>query len=198
MLDGCGRGFVAGLFLVACGRSPAAPTLAAKTKPPTTQATATPAAYQTRWGGLFVRQGDDIVDAPPEDEAVARAYPTWLAKGPTINGMALTLMTAKTAYALGEEVRVIHVLDVSEPGRDVYIMGPKVPPDEFVDGKRATPVPEVRDYPWVAIYDGRTLPSPAIDDNYDITSYRFTTPGVHTIEWKPSGLQSNVITLQVR
>jgi hypothetical protein len=190
---GHGRGFAAsGLFVLACGK-PAGP---APHAPP--EATPAPAAYQKRWGGLQVRQGDRIVDAPIEDQAIAKSYPTWPAKGAASNGIALTIMTAKTSYGPGEEIRVVHVLDVNKPGRNVFIMGPKVPADEFVDGKRATPEPEIREYPWVGTYDGVTLPSPAIDYNYDITSYRFTTSGPHTIEWKLGGLHSNVITLQVR
>jgi hypothetical protein len=165
---------------------------------PTPSSPAAPAAYQKRWGGLYVRQGDRIVDAPAEDQALAKTYPTWPTKGAASNGIALTLMTAKTSYAIDEEVRVLHVLDVSEPGRAVFIMGPKVPPDEFVDGKRVTPEPEIPDYPWVGNYDGATLPSPAIDYNYEITSYRFTTSGTHTVEWQLGGLRSNTITLQVR
>jgi hypothetical protein len=157
-----------------------------------------PKEYQTRWGGLYVRDADQIVEATPADQAVAKAYPVWRDKGVAVDGVALTIMTAKTSYAVGEEIRVIHVLDVGVPGRDVYVMGPKVPNDEFVDGARATPPPEIAGYPWVGSYDGVVLPSPAIDFNYDITSYRFTAPGKHVIEWRLGGLRSNTIALEIR
>ena len=87
--------------------------------------------------------------------------------------MQLTLMTAKTDYTVGEPIHVLHVLDASMPGRGVYIMGPKRPTGEYLDGKLATEAPEIPDYPWVATYDGVVLESPAIDYNYDVTSYRF-------------------------
>ncbi len=158
----------------------------------------TPAPYQHRWGGMSVRRGDDLVDAPAADQELAKSYPAWPAKGRATDGVALTIMTAKTTYAIGEEVRVIHVLDVSVAGRGVYIMGPKVPSDEFLDGVRATPPPEIASYPWVGSYDGAVLPSPAIDYNYEITSYRFATPGTHAIEWRLGGLASNRISVVVR
>ena len=37
----------------------------------------------------------------------------------------------------------------------------------------------------------------AIDVNYDITTYRFATPGTHRIEWRLGGLASNAITLEI-
>ena len=77
-------------------------------------------------------------------------------------------------------------------------MGPKRPPGEYVDGTLATGAPEIPDYPWVATYDGVTLPSPAIDYNYEITSYRFDAPGTHAIQWRLGKLASNVITIRVR
>jgi hypothetical protein len=155
------------------------------------------ASYQHRWGGLSVRKGDDLVDAPAADQELAKTYPQWPDKGGVEDGVALTLMTAKTTYAVDEEVRVIHVLDVSVPGRGVYVMGPKVPNDEYIDGVRATAAPEIAAYPWVGTYDGVVLPSPAVDFNYDITSYRFKA-GKHTIEWRMGGLRSNAIAIDVR
>jgi hypothetical protein len=157
-----------------------------------------PAAYQERWGGLSVRRGSDLVDASSEEVALVRQYPTWPSKGAEVDHLRLTLMTAKTEVAVGESIRVAHVLDVSAPGRNVYIMGPKRPAGEYVDGKLATRPPEVASYPWLAEYDGVTLPSPAIDYNYEITTYHFDTPGTHTIEWRLGAVTSNVITLLVR
>ena len=50
-----------------------------------------------------------------------------------------------------------------------------------------------------------TLGSPAVDFNYDITSYVFHSPGVHKIEWRGGGiaveglrgLHSNVVSIVV-
>jgi hypothetical protein len=154
--------------------------------------------YQSRWGGMSVRDGDRLVEAPAADAAVVKGYAAWPAKGAEVDHVRLTVMTAKTDYKVGEPIRVLHVLDVSVPGRGVYIMGPKLPAGEYVDGALATGKPETPDYPWVGMYDGVVLPSPAIDYNYDITSYRFATPGTHTIQWRLGALRSNVISLYVR
>ncbi|MEO8841946.1 MAG: hypothetical protein ABI591_09835 [Kofleriaceae bacterium] len=187
---------ILGLIVLAAGcaepPTPAAPT------PSSTPSLAAPARYQVRWGGLSVRDGDRLVDAPAADVAVAKGYPTWPFKGTAVDATVLTLMTAKTDYAVGEAIRVLHVLDVSVPGRGVYIMGPKRPAGEYLDGVLVTGLPEIPEYPWVATYDGAVLPSPAIDYNYEITSYRFATPGTHELQWKLGAIASNVITVQVR
>ncbi|MBN2493794.1 MAG: hypothetical protein JXR96_04315 [Deltaproteobacteria bacterium] len=150
--------------------------------------------------GLYVRKGDRIADAPPADVAVARGYPLFAAKGPAKNGIRLTIMTAKLEVAVGEEVRVIHVLEAFEPGREVYVMGPKTVFEEYVDGELAT-----QRYAGPGVYDGAVMKSPWADYNYEITSYRFSKPGRHTIQWRggdPSGesvgMQSNVLTISVR
>lgn len=154
--------------------------------------------YQSRWGGMSVRDSDRLVEAPAADEAVVKGYAAWPAKGAEVDHVRLTVMTAKTDYKVGESIRVLHVLDVSVAGRGVYIMGPKRPAGEHVDGALATGKPEIADYPWVGMYDGVVLPSPAIDYNYEITSYRFATPGTHTIQWRLGAVASNVITVHVR
>jgi hypothetical protein len=161
-------------------------------------AIAGPSGYQLRWGGMSVRDGDRLVDAPAEDVVVVRGYPAWPFKGPEVDHVRLTVMTAKTSYAVGEPIRVLHVLDVSVPGRGVYVMGPKQPTGEYLDGQLATGNPESPDYPWVGTYDGVVLPSPAIDYNYDITSYQFGVPGTHAIQWRRGMIASNVITVDVR
>jgi hypothetical protein len=154
--------------------------------------------YMKRWPGLYVRQGGRIVPAPAEDEAVARMYPQWIEKGSTLDGKRLTIMTKKTTYKVNEEIRVIHVVEIVDPGRRVYIMGPKPVFGEHIDGRLVTePVPEGEDPLVPQVYDGVTLPSPAVDYNYDITSYRFSKPGTHQLHWQLNALQSNMITLQV-
>jgi hypothetical protein len=46
-------------------------------------------------------------------------------------------------------------------------------------------------------YDGRALPSPAVDYNYEITQYRFAEPGLHQIYWQIGNLRSNTLSLEV-
>jgi hypothetical protein len=153
-----------------------------------------------RFPGLYVRDGEKIVDAPAADVEVAKRYPAFEDKGPVRKGIRITLLTAKLKVAAKEEVRVIHVLEAVEPGHDVYAMGPKFVFEEYVDGALAT-----RRWEGPGVYDGAVLKSPSADFNYEITSYRFAKPGRHTIVWKggdPSGesvgLSSNPLTIDVQ
>ena len=150
-----------------------------------------------RWPGLYVRQEQRIVDAPAEDQSVAKSYPSWPSKGALSGGMRITLLTKKTRYALGEQIRVIHVFEAPGPGIDVYVMGPKFVHGESVDGAAVSSAPEVKTYPWLGIYDGAVLKSPAVDYNYDITTYRFSEPGTHVLSWQLGPLRSNPITIEI-
>ena len=151
-----------------------------------------------RWGGLYDRVGGKIVDAPAEDVKVAKGYVAFADKGKIHNGRRVTIMTAKQQYAVGEEVRVIHVLEAVEPGSEVLVMGPKTVFGECVDGKDLT-----KGIPKPHRYDGRVLASPAVDYNYAITKYTFNTPGEYTIQWRAAGpfdgegLASNVLKIVV-
>ena len=144
-----------------------------------------------RWPGLFVREGDKIVEAPPEDVAVAKSYVTFPNKGEVKNGYRTTIMTKKSQYRVDEEVRVIHMLEVVEPGHKVFVMGPKKIYGEYVDGRLVTaPRPSV----WS--YNGLVAQSPEVDYNYEITTYRFNEPGTHKIVWK-EGVESNTLVIEV-
>ena len=148
--------------------------------------------YLRRWPGLKMRRGNEIVDALPDDIAVARRYPTTDQKGPLIGGKRITLLTNKNRHRVGEEVRVIHVLEIVEPGRQLFVMGPKAIYGEFVDGKLVTPAE-----PPPELYDGVVVDSPDVDYNYDITIYRFMEAGRHTIQWHLGELRSNTLGLEI-
>jgi len=148
--------------------------------------------YLKHWPGLSMRQGDAIVQALPEDVAVAKSYPTAKEKGPLIGGQRITLLTKKTRYQAGEDVRVIHVLEIVEPGHQLFVMGPKAIYGELVDGKLVTPAE-----PPPELYDGLVVDSPDVDYNYDITTYRFAEPGHHTIQWRLGALRSNTLELEI-
>lgn len=60
-----------------------------------------------------------------EDVAVAKGYPTTQEKSEVVGETKLTILTKKKQYQVGEEVRVIHVLEVVKPGHKVFITGPK-------------------------------------------------------------------------
>ena len=152
------------------------------------------------WPGLFIRQGDRIAGAPAEDIAVAKAYPKYADKGKVTGGRRLTIMTAKRRYRVGEKIRVIHVFEALQPGHQVFVMGPKPVRRDCVDGK-----PVGGDDPDMVVYDGRVLPSPAADYNYEVTTYKFDAPSVHTIQWRGGsqtvqglkGLVSNTLRLEI-
>jgi hypothetical protein len=164
--------------------TPAAPTAAA--------AAATVPDYLKEPPELFARSGGSIVPAPPGDHAVAATYATSSVRGPLHDGARITILTGRTKYQVGEEVRVIHVLEAPEPGRTLYVMGPKPIYSEYVDGVERTPPP-----PGPQPYDGRVVPSPGVDWNYEVTTYRFQRPGPHRIQWRADGRESNVIELEI-
>lgn len=141
---------------------------------------------------LFARSGGAIVPARPGDHAVAATYARSPARGPLHDGARITILTERTKYKVGEEVRVIHVLEAPEPGFELRVMGPKPIYSEYVDGVERTPPP-----PGPQPYDGRVVPSPGVDWNYEVTTYTFTAPGPHRIQWRADGRESNVIELEV-
>lgn len=154
--------------------------------------------YLARWPGLYVRQGDGIVDAPAEDIAVAQRYPGTREKGPLVDGTRLTLLTQKPTYRVNESIHVIHVVEVAEPGRHVYVMGPKAIYGEYVDDQLTTELPPPESDPLApSMYSGRVQLSPAVDYNYDITVYTFSEPGTHTLQWRMGALQSNTLLIDI-
>jgi len=139
-----------------------------------------------------MRKENEIVDALPEDVAVAKSYPKTKEKGEVVGGIRLTILTKKKRYQVGEEVRVIHVMEAVEPGHELFIMGPKPVHGEYVDDRPVTP-----QSPAEQDYDGVVLESPNVDYNYDITSYRFFEPGCHRIHWQMRELRSNTLELEI-
>lgn len=149
--------------------------------------------HLNRWSGLYMRQDDRIVEALPQDIVVAKGYPTVSSKGSAVQGRRITVMCRKDTYHVGEEVRVIHVLEALEPGQEIFIMGPKPVCGEYVDGRAMT----ADICGETQAYDGRVLKSPSVDYNYDITTYTFDAPGRHKIQWKMGELCSNTLELEV-
>jgi len=141
---------------------------------------------------VYTRTGNQIVKAPPADQTVAASFAASQTRGPLKDGTRITILTARTKYQVGEEVRVIHVLDAPEPGHAVYVMGPKPITGELVDGVERTPAAAPS-----GTYDGRVVQSPAVDYNYEVTTYKFDAPGIHLIQWKTGGMESNVVAVEV-
>ena len=147
---------------------------------------------------LFVRDGSRLVEAPREDQEVAAQYPAFADKGPVVDGYRLTILSRHGAFGVGDPVRVIHVCEAVAQGAKLYVMGPKPVYDEDVDGKRATAATPPGDDALVpSAYDGRVVDGPGVDCNYEITEYRFDTPGTHTIQWRPQPFASNVLEIEV-
>ena len=115
-----------------------------------------------------------------------------------VRGRRLTIMAAHGSHGVGKAVRIIHVFEITEPGSAVYVMGPKPVLGECVDGQPATAPAGADDSALrPPAYDGRTLASPAVDYNFDITRYVFAEPGTHRIVWKVDDLASNVLTIEI-
>ena len=154
--------------------------------------------HLTHFPGLYVRQDGEIIDAFPEDISVAMGYPFHSDRGDVVDGRRITIMCAEETYGVGEEVRVIHVVEAPEPGWWVYAMGPKVVYGEFVDGELASEAEPGWEDPFTPeLYDGAVLQSPAVDYNYDITSHVFDAPGIHEIQWVLGPWESNVLIIEV-
>jgi hypothetical protein len=184
---GSGTGVGAGPATPGTPGTPGTPTM------PTTPTT--PAAipdYLKEPPQLFARAGGSIVPAPPGDHAVAATYAASPVRGPLHENARITILTERARYKVGEEVRVIHVLEAPAPGVQLYVMGPKSIHGEYVDGVERTPPA-----PTPGTYDGRVLQSPGVDFNYEVTTYRFTTPGPHRIQWRADGRESNVLEIEV-
>ncbi|MEE9128643.1 MAG: hypothetical protein V3T84_01390 [Phycisphaerales bacterium] len=148
---------------------------------------------------LYVLDNGEPVEAPKRDLQVASGYDRWADKGEVLDGRRVTILTEKTVYAVNEEVRVIHVLEIVEPGHPIYVMGPKAVFDEYVNGEFHGEPPSERDDDvfMPAAYDGRVQESPGLDFNFEITSFRFSEPGTHRIRWQPGRWKSNVLEFEV-
>ena len=146
---------------------------------------------------LFIRVNGRVIKAPEADIAVAEGYERWPDKGKLTDGRRLTIMATTRSYAVGDEVRIIHVLEVAAD-RPVYVSGPKPLFEEYVDGRLATaPLPSGEDPLEPASYDGPVVRGPRVDYNWDISTYRFSKPGTHQVVWKPGSLASNRLSIEV-
>jgi hypothetical protein len=150
-------------------------------------------------GDLYVRRDNKIENAPPEEVAVLRSYPSGSIRGQLIEGRRVTILAVKTSVAVGESVRVIHIVEVEKEGEELWVMGPKPVVGEHVDGKLTAggEIPEWGPF-TMGVYDGAVLKSPGVDTNYDITTYAFKERGTHTIQWRAGKHTSNILHIEVK
>jgi hypothetical protein len=155
-------------------------------------------AHLKNFPGLSVRSGNSIVPASDADVVVARSYPTSPSKGDWHDGRRITILTVSTRVKAGQPVRIVHVVESTRRGDALYVMGPKPVAGEHVDGKLATPPAPTSGDPLApsGFYDGRVVPAPAVDYNYDITQYQLPV-GRHILEWKLGPLRSNQLAIEV-
>jgi hypothetical protein len=155
--------------------------------------------HRNRVPVLYARVGDQIQDAPEADQAVARSYPPWDDKGAVANGRRLTILTARDHVHPGEEIRVVHVAEATEPSGILYITGPKTVLGEYVDGQLVTAPSPGDDDPLrpPGLYDGPVVRGPAIDFGYEVSVYRFEA-GTHRIIWRLGNLASNELVVSVQ
>lgn len=146
---------------------------------------------------LFARRGDRIVDAPAEDQQVLAGYDDFEDKGPVVGGYRLTILTRTLTLDRGAPARIIHVVESVSEDAPLFVMGPKPVCGEYVDGTLATET--APEHPFEpASYDGRVLPGPGVDSNYEITEYRFDEPGQHHVQWRLGVNESNLLAFEVR
>lgn len=151
------------------------------------------------WGGLSVLKDGRFVDAPQEDQVLAKSYPLHEEKGPWIDSTRITILSLKSVYEVNEEIRIVHVVESIKPEYELYIMGPKIIYGEYINGELVSePVPEGVSDPLIPmIYDGAVLKTPAVDYNYNISLYSFETPGEYKIQWDLGNLKSNTLKITV-
>jgi len=153
-----------------------------------------------RWSLAKGHMGNVGVDAPAEDFDLAKTYHAFEHKGRLVDGRRITILTKGTRYKYGEAIRVLHVFEAVETGTVVHVMGPKTVYGEYLDAKLVS-----KEKPQVFNYSGLIVPSPAVDFNYEISTYTFMDLGQHTIQWKggdepfqnTQGLESNMIKLEI-
>ncbi len=134
----------------------------------------------------------------PEDLAVLAGYGQWADKGEAVSGYRVTIMSARTSYQVGEHIRVVHLCESTSAENLLYVMGPKAVWSEYLDGELATSRPPPGEDGLVpGLYDGRALPGPGVDTNYDVTVYRLERPGRHQVQWRPGANRSNVLWFDV-
>lgn len=148
---------------------------------------------------ILARVGNTICEAPEADQAVARSYPGWRDKGPSVGGRRLTILTEQHSAHLGQEVRVVHVAEVFVSDAVLYTMGPKAVLGEYVDAQLATEPGPAGDDPLrpPGLYDGPIVPGPAVDFGYEVSVYTFESAGQHRIVWRLGLLVSNELVISV-
>ena len=148
-------------------------------------------------GLFYYSENGEIKEASQEDREVLFKYYGYESKGELNEGVRVTILTNKTKYRVNEEIKVIHVYESLATGHELFINGPKRIYDELVNGKLVTKTSSIKEYPWIGLYDGITIPSPNLDYGFDITNYKFSEKGLYVIQWNPGIYKSNKLEILI-
>ncbi|CAN5791210.1 hypothetical protein BH11BAC3_BH11BAC3_18200 [soil metagenome] len=149
---------------------------------------------------LFVREGNEIREASEEDIKTAKKYYSFKEKGIVVDQKRITILTKKLIYLPGENIRIIHVLELLTSGDFIYAAGPKPVYMETVNGiynnldNNYSELDPFRPQ----TYNGKILKSPGIDFNFEILEYKFYNKGTYSIQWLPDKWKSNVIEIEIK
>lgn len=148
--------------------------------------------------GPFVRVGDPTPASSSEYHEILSEYESFGGKGPPSRGYRLTILPRSLSIRIDEVVTIVHICESLLEVASLYVMGPKPVFGEYVDDVLATEAPPPSEDPLIpSSYDGRVLPGPGIDTNYDVTEYRFTAPGRHSVQWRLGPHVSNTLWFTV-
>jgi len=140
---------------------------------------------QTSRRVLLERKGDKIVAAPTEDLALAKTYRAFQKQRTAGYGPTDYDHDAPCAVPHGRAGSCAAHIGSRRIWNERSSYGPKKVYDEYVDGKLVTS----KGPGEKPTYDGRVADRPIVDFNYEITTYTFTEPGLHTIQWKGGGIR---------
>lgn len=149
-------------------------------------------------GLYFIDKNGEITEADSAEVNLVLYYNPQSNTKKFVNEERVTILSKKTNYAVNEPVKIVHLFESSSANNELYINGPKQIYDEYVNSSLKTETAASNSYPWTTIYDGEVIQAPGIDYAFDITEYQFNEPGTYLIQWKPVGLESNLLKIIVK
>ena len=122
--------------------------------------------------------------------AVKSAYRIAGLKGTEQNGYRYGILTVKKVFQVDEPIHVFHIAEAMNDKVVLLLAGP-LPVDDILDGQPAGKPSQLRSY------DGPSMQGPGVAANYEVTSYKFSEPGRHMIQWRVEKGGSNILEIEV-